>query len=76
MGKVGAASDEERILMIVQATLVTKAGKPVFTPNQKSKMEGELGGVQLLHMSLLAQQHNNFDEFATFGTAVEDAEKN
>jgi hypothetical protein len=69
-------SQENKILSLVQASLVDDAGELVYSKKQFAKMEKELGGVKLLQLSMDAQAYNDFGDFQDFGDKVEDAEKN
>lgn len=66
----------EKMLALVQATLVTKDGKPVFTDKQLPKMERDLGAVRVLSLAHQAQEVNEFHLMADMRGAVEAAEKN
>lgn len=71
-----SGSQSERMLALVQMTLVNGTGKPVYTERQRKRMEADLGGVRILALAQQAAQLNEFDALTGLGVAVEDAEKN
>lgn len=68
---------DRQYLEIVQRTLVyAKSKKPVYQPNQRNKMDEDLGGGTVMSLGNQALQYNRFDELMKLGQKVEDAEKN
>ena len=76
MGSYDGMTQEEKILSLVQNSLIDSAGKQVYSKKQYAKMEEDLGGIKLLQLSMEVQNINNFDDFQNFGDKVEAAEKN
>lgn len=74
--KIDADGEEERIKKLVQMTLVTGAGKQVYSEKQLDAMEDELGAVALLSLGMEAQRVNEMEKLADFAGRVESAEKN
>lgn len=76
ISKVSAMTRDTQVLTLVQKCLVNADGKAIYSPQQKGKMETDLGGVKLALLSLQVEKLNEFSAFANLDDTIEAAEKN
>lgn len=76
MRKVNEWGEVDAMRRLVQQSLYTKSGAPVYSDKQLDKMDDDLGGVEIMSLSIKAQEINQFEKLNSLGDQVEAAEKN